>query len=359
MKKSVWLPALIAPVVVVGVVAAPALANAANTPIAGRNPSAADVIASVAKSSDAQYSGKLSQSSDLGLPELPSGSGGSSLEGNASDALDLATSSHDARVYVDGPDRARVQLTQQLAEQDLIVNGSTVWTWDSKQREATHVTLPSRADAKAMHDSTATPSEVAQKAIDAMTPSTTVSKPTSTKVAGHDAWQVVLTPKSSDTLVGSVRLAVDKQTGLPLSAAIDAKGQKTPAFQVGFTKLQYGDQDQKLFDFTPPSGAKVTTKGLSDAADHAKGDHRGWTASGDHAPSVVGTGWDAVAELPAGTVSTKDLGADGSQLLDQLTKPVDGGRAVQTSLVSVYLADDGRVLVGAVPVSTLVAAAAK
>ncbi len=78
MKKSAWLPAVIAPVVVAGAVAAPMIANAASTPIAGSDPSAADVIASVAQSSDAQYSGKVEQTSDLGLPELPSGSGGSS-----------------------------------------------------------------------------------------------------------------------------------------------------------------------------------------------------------------------------------------------------------------------------------------
>ncbi|WXF90468.1 hypothetical protein WDV91_14010 [Curtobacterium flaccumfaciens pv. flaccumfaciens] len=68
MKKSAWLPAVIAPVVVAGAVAAPMIANAANDPIAGTNPSAAAVIASIAKSSDAQYSGKLSQTSALGLP---------------------------------------------------------------------------------------------------------------------------------------------------------------------------------------------------------------------------------------------------------------------------------------------------
>lgn len=356
MKKSAWLPAVIAPVVVAGAIAAPALANAASTPVAGTNPTAADVIASVAKSSDAQYSGKLSQTSDLGLPELPTGSGGSSLQGDASDALSMLTASHTARVYVDGATRQRVQVTQQLAEQDLVRNGSDVWTWDSKQREATHVTLPSDTS-KAMQDGTTTPADIAQQAIDAITPSTTVSKPTSTTVAGQRAWQIVLTPKSSDTLVGRVQLAVDQQTGLPLRATVLAKGQTDPAFQVGYTSLSYGAPAARLFDFTPPSDAKVTTKDLSDAPAHAKdhaGEHAG--ARGD-APTLRGSGWDAIAELPAGTADRSSLDADGSSLLDQVTKAVDGGRALQTSLVSVYLTDDGRVFAGAVPVSSLVAAA--
>lgn len=354
MKKSAWLPAVIAPVVVAGAIAAPMIANAANDPIAGTSPSAADVIASIAQSSDAKYSGKLVQTSDLGLPELPTGSGGSSLEGNASDVLGLLTSSHTARVYVDGPDKQRVQLTQQLAEQDLVRNGDDVWTWDSKERTATHVVLPA---GKRTDDGTATPADIAKQAVAAITPSTTVSKPTEVRVAGHDAWQVTLTPKSSDTLVGSVRIAVDQQTGLPLRATIEATGQSDPAVQVGFTSLQYGAPAARLFDFTPPSGATVQTKDLSDAPAHAKGGdhHRAGGVAGTE-PNLSGTGWSTIAELPKGSVDQSSLGGDASGLLDQLTTSVDGGRAVQTSLVSVYLTDDGRILAGAVPVSALVAA---
>lgn len=361
MKKSAWLPAVIAPVVVAGAIAAPVIANAASTPIAGAHPTAAQVIASIARSSDAQYSGKLEQTSDLGLPELPTGSGGSSLQGDASDALSLLTAPHTARVYVDGADRQRVQVTEQLAEQDLVRNGSDVWTWDSKAREATHVVLPDHAAAgTGTEDGTVTPSELAQRAVDAITPTTTVSKPTTTRVAGHESWAVTLTPKGSGTLVGSVELAVDQQTGLPLRVTVLADGQTSPAFRVGFTSLDYGAPAARLFDFTPPSGAEVTTKDLSDRSTgaHAHSDHR---RPGDGTaaarPTVTGSGWSTVVELPAGTVDRSALGTDGSGLLDQLTRAVDGGRAVQTSLVSVYLTDDGRVFAGAVPVSTLVAAA--
>lgn len=354
MKKSVWLPALIAPVVVAGVVAAPVIAQAASTPIAGDHPTAAAVIASIAKSSDERYSGKLSQTSDLGLPELPTGAGGSSLEGNASDALNLLTASHTARVYVDGASKQRVQVTEQLAEQDLIRNGSTVWTWDSKQRAATKTTLPSRS-AQTPGSGTTTPTDVAEQAIDAITPTTTVSKPVATSVAGHDAWLLTLTPKSSDTLVGRVQLAVDQQTGLPLRASVTAAGKQDPAFQVGFTSLDYGAPAARLFDFTPPTGADVSTKDLSDSTPGSGARHRG--AGSAERPTVSGSGWDTVVALPAGSADQAGLDADASGLLDQLTTAVDGGRAVQTSLVSVYLTDDGRVLAGAVPVSALVAAA--
>ena len=45
-------------------------------------------------------------------------------------------------------------------------------------------------------------------------------------------------------------------------------------------------------------------------------------------------------------------------MLDSLTQPVDGGRLLTTSLVSVFFADDGRVLVGAVTPERLLDAAA-
>ena len=354
MKKSAWLPAAIAPVVVAGAIAAPVIANAAADPVAGTDPSAADVLASIGASRDAQYSGTLSQTSDLGLPELPSGSGGSSLEGGASDVLGLLTASHTARLYVGGEDEQRFQLTQQLAEQDVVRNGSDVWTWDSEERTAVHLTLPAGSDAPTA--GATTPAQAAERAVAAITPSTRVSEPTTVRVAGHDAWQVTLTPRSDDTLVGSVRLAVDQQTGLPLRVTVTAAGQDDPAFQVGFTSLDYGAPDARLFDFTPPAGADVTTKDLSDAGQHRPSQH-GQSQGAGVRPTVTGSGWDSIVELPTGDSARTTRDPDASALLDQLTKPVDGGRALQTSLVSVYLTDDGRVLAGAVPVSALVAAA--
>jgi hypothetical protein len=58
------------------------------------------------------------------------------------------------------------------------------------------------------------------------------------------------------------------------------------------------------------------------------------------------------------TDGTSSTDADTTGLLDQLTSEVDGGRVLETSLVSVLLTDDGRVFAGAVDASTLQAAVA-
>jgi hypothetical protein len=71
---------------------------------------------------------------------------------------------------------------------------------------------------------------------------------------------------------------------------------------------------------------------------------------------VTGTGWDAVVTVDAGASATAGIASD--PVLQQLTNPVDGGRVLSTTLVSVLVTNDGRVLAGAVPVSRLEAVAA-
>ncbi len=351
MKKPLrWLPAILAPVVIAaGVIAVPAIADAAATPPA-KSPQ--QVLALIAHSTDATFSGTVTQSSDLGLPQLPSTGPGSDSDTSA--VTDLLTASHTVRVFADGPAQQRLQVLDSLAERDVVRNGADVWTYDSKQNAATHLTLPSKS-AKADLGTT-TPSELAGKLVAALEPSTKLTVDKSASVAGRSVYQLTLTPKSAGTLVSRATLSVDASTGLPLKVVVDAKGQTSPAFSVGFTKIDFSAPAAKTFRFTPPKGAAVTTKTLP------TGEHPKAPAKGDlpaptvPKPTVTGSGWATIVELPTGGAQSK-ADAGQTQLLDELTTAVDGGRALQTSLVSVLLTSDGRVLAGAVPVSALVAAA--
>ena len=56
-------------------------------------------------------------------------------------------------------------------------------------------------------------------------------------------------------------------------------------------------------------------------------------------------------------VRLSELDPEQRALLESVTTAVDGGRVLQTALVSVLIADDGRVFAGAVPASRLVEAA--
>ena len=70
----------------------------------------------------------------------------------------------------------------------------------------------------------------------------------------------------------------------------------------------------------------------------------------DH-PLGGGPGEELFGDMGGGTE------LDRAALYEQLTTPVDGGRLLSSTLLSVLVTDDGRILVGAVPGETLLEAA--
>lgn len=349
-----WLPAVVVPVVIAaGAVAAHATAG---VDLPAKTPE--QVLALAARSSVRAFSGTVEQSSQLGLPQLPaSGSAalsGSSTEASVSSVLELVTGSHTARVFVDGPTNVRVQVMDTLAERDLVRQGTNVWLYDSAKATATHVTLPTAsASHAAVPDLTPgevqTPAQLAQKAFDAITPSTVVALGANTTVAGRTAYDLVLSPRTAGTLVGSVSIAVDSKTGMPLSVEVMAHGQKDAAFQVAFSALSLQTPAAGTFAFTPPAGTTVKQQAPPVRPDARATARRPGTGS-----AVTGSGWASIVRLPAGSVSASVLD---SPLLREATGSVAGGRVLSTSLVTVLLTTDGRVFAGSVPVSALQAAA--
>jgi outer membrane lipoprotein-sorting protein len=374
MNKTVrWLPAILAPALVVaGAIAIPTAANAA--PVLQQK-TAQQVLAMIVGAKDAAYSGMIAQSSNLGLPQLPSIGAGSANSGSdmTSTILDLLTADHNARVYVGGASKERLQVLDRLAERDVIRNGSTVWTYNSKTKAATKFTLPSHNGSAATPPATPpatpstavlTPAQLADKAIASIEPTTTVQVITTARVASRPVYQIELTPKANATLVSHVVLSVDAATGLPLKVVVDARGQKGDAFSLGFSTIDFSTPAASLFDFTPPSDATVSTPKAWVRPGHVGQNPDATTPATPvkpvrpAKPTIKGTGWDSIVELPAKTSGSKMPGSvRQSKLLDELTTTVPGGRALQTSLLSVLLLDDGRILVGAVPIASLEAAA--
>lgn len=348
------LPALALGVAVPAAVLIGALALPAQAAPAASAPTAQQLLEKVARSGGAHYSGTVTQTSRLGIPQLPA-AGPGSASGDESGIVDLVTAPHTAKVYVDGSTKQRVQVLDQLAERDVVHNGSSVWIWDSKQKTAEHVTLPTKTvdphDAGA--PSAATPADIAARLLAAADPSTKVTVAAgSASVAGRAVDRLVLTPTTDQTLVSRVVVSVDHATGVPLEVAVDARGASGDAVSVGFTDVSFSKPDPSLFAFTPPTGSKVTTKDLSSAS----ADRAHPSPSGAPHPTVTGSGWASIVSLPVGTLPTQ---LTSNPLYRELTTAVTGGRALQTSLVSVLITDDGRVLAGAVPVSALQSAAAR
>jgi hypothetical protein len=324
---------------VVGV-AVPVAANAA---VDLPDLSAEELLDLVASADVDALSGTIEQTSDLGLPDL------SSLTGDA-DALDLATGTHTARIYVDG-DRSRIQVLDRLAERNLYVDAAAgeAWWVDSETATATRFSAEDGATTPATPAPVPlTPSEMIDRALAAVDETTDVTVGTDARVAGRPVYELILDPRSADTLVGELRFAVDAETGVPLAVEITARGATEPAFSTGFTDVSFAAPPAETVQFTPGAGVAVTEEVLSPPKRPAADPEV-------ERPAVTGEGWDAVIEMPVGEAS-----ADGVDpaVLEQVTREVAGGRVLETALVTVLLTDDGRVLAGAVPAERLVAVAA-
>lgn len=354
------MPAIVVPAIVIaGAVVVPsAVGDNANLP--DRTPAQGLALAAGAKVT--QLTGTVEQSSNLGLPSL----GAMAAAGDASGAatmLELLTASHTAKVYLDEGTGARVQVLDPLAERDLVLSGSDLWYYNSARNEATHVTGPAGEAPKAPADpATITPQAMAAQFLAAADESTNVTLGRARTVAGRAAYELILTPKTDQTLVGSVSIWVDAETGMPLGVDVRARSQADPAIHVAYTSLDLSRPDPAVFEFTPPPGTEVDQKAMPGPTAGKPGNKPTADELKGAQPKVIGSGWSAVAVLPAaaGTAPTVRAGESeqADAMLEQLTTKVAGGRALTTSLASVLLADDGRVLIGLVPVGTLQAAAA-
>jgi outer membrane lipoprotein-sorting protein len=385
-----WTPAVAVPAVIAAGVLAGSLPASARDPLPEKTP--AQVLAMIGQHQTKSFSGTVEQSSELGLPDVPKV--GPSAGAGTGSLAELLTGPHSARVYVDGPTRARIQVMDRMAERDAVRQGNELWLYNSRDNTATHVTLPAPASKNSRsHDmpaGVATPEELAAKMLEKVDSSTKVAVAEDTEVAGRAAYNLVLTPRSDVTLVGSVAVAVDGENGMPLSVEVRARGQQEPAFRTAFSSLTLGTPDAGLFNFSPPPGASVKElavpsrtkdtdqagKGMADRNRATKGPagrhwadrHRDDKNVRGQAPTVTGTGWEVIVGIPAPSASAPSGSRDsGKQAVDKLlndpllrqaTVTVQGGRAISTSLVNVLLTDDGRTFVGAMPLERLQAAAA-
>jgi outer membrane lipoprotein-sorting protein len=351
-----WTPAIAAVAVVAGVaIAIPAAANAS---VSLPDKSPARLLALVASSRVTALSGDVTETSDLGLPSLPTTGTGSSEAGGVASDLALLTGSNSLRVYVNGPKNVRLQVLTSLAERDVILHGSDLWTYDSKGNTVEHATLTAphhgarpaaTPSAEPQSPVARTPEGLAHSLLAQLEPTSTVTVGGDVLVAGRSAYDLVLTPKASDTLIGSVSIAVDSATGLPLRVEIDAAGQTTPAVSIGFTTLTLATPSGSLFSFTPPAGAHVTEVKTPSARPAHTPD-----AAKKPAHTVTGTGWDAVVTVAASGSLAK---LAGSSEFTELTTPVPGGRVLHTSLVNILFTSDGRIVAGSVSVDRLEAVA--
>ena len=308
-------------------------------------------------------SGTVVATADLGLPTLPMGMSA------GADLTSLLSGSTTLRVWLDGSGRSRVAMIGDGEESDVIRDGRDVWVWSSSAKTADHYVLPERDPARTASvpegspDLPSTPQDAAAMALAALDDTTAVTTSGVARVAGRPVYELVLTPRQSDTLVARVAIAVDGETNVPLRVQVFSTQLTDPAYEIGFTSVDFAQPEPSLFSFTPPPGATVSRHEGPDAESAGRPEVQ---RSGMDEPSVVGTGWSsvAIATIPAERAGGDDpsgAGSDAMALLEALPRTSGTwgtGRVLSGTLVSAILADDGRIAIGAVPPERLGAALA-
>jgi outer membrane lipoprotein-sorting protein len=365
-RRARWAVPAAAVVITGGVIAGSLISVAQAAPgLPARTP--AQLLAQVADSHTPPLTGTVVETASFGLPRLPGTQNPTSL-------ASLLTGSHTLRVWYAGPEHFRLAVPESLSETDLFRDGSTAWLWESTANSVTEFALPAHQETSptppAPTPMALTPQQAAQQVLAAVGKTTAVSVDSNVTVAGQAAYQLVLAPKDSRSLIGQVQIAIDGQNGVPLRLQVFARGATSPAFQVGYTFIQFVTPSPSDVNFTPPPGATITKANLA-------GGQKAGPSRDTGNVGAYGSGWLTVLDLPSsgltsgaspagGPVSISNSAGDSGAVLNALlgsATPVSGswgsGRLLRTSLVSALITSNGRLFVGAVQPSVLYAAAAQ
>ena len=373
-RRLRWAAPFVAGAAIAAAAILPGVASGSDHPVLPAR-TAQQLLASLLAAQPPALSGTVVETARLGLPELPTPAAGS-----ADLSLpNLITGSHTLRVWLDGPEKQRVALVGDLAESDVVHNGPLLWLYSSRANQATKITVPADAGQSTenkLQSQLPTPQQAAAEAIAAITPTTKISVDDTARIAGRPAYQLVLQPKDSRSLVSAVKIAVDSETSTPLRVQVFGQDRSTPAFETGFTDVTFSAPPASVFAFIPPTGAKVTTASAGEvltgqrAGDGAVRRYkvtpttdasqlpqmRTATTKADQRTRTIGRGWTAVLVMDGSALTPSGSGESVSQaqsLLLGAARKVPGGRLLTTALVSILLTDDGRLFVGAVDGASL------
>ena len=162
-----------------------------------------------------------------------------------------------------------------------------VWTYSSATNTAAQYARPAGAatssPAPGAPASAVDPLAAITKGLQRFASTGTVAVTGQQTVAGQQSYLLTITPApGTTTTFGSVQVAIDGSTFVPLQVQVYAKGDTTPALSAGFTEVSYAGNDASLFRFTPPAGATVQHKTLPSMVNPTSGMTA--PASAKHAP---------------------------------------------------------------------------
>jgi outer membrane lipoprotein-sorting protein len=368
--RARWaVPAVVAVAVAAAFLTPPLFASADESKLPTRTPD--QLVTAVAKAGPTPLSGTVVYTARLGLPEIPFG------KVTGADPVALLSGSSTMRVWSDGGERSRVALLGATSEFSAVRDGAQAWTYSSTNDKVVHYALSAADTARydalraqvrsgtgpAIAGNLPTPAEAADAALGHAGEFSTVTAGKQTTVAGRAAYQLVITPKVAGSLVDRIVVAIDGQTSTPVRVQTwSTQDVQKPALEIGFTDLSFATPDDAVLTFSPPAGATVTGTGWEsvvtltgvDVAALIAGDPAALATVPGAKPTIGSTSAQGLIEEFApkdGSGAMPSL--DTSALYDQLTTAVPEGRLLSSTLLSVLVTKDGRVLVGSVSADTL------
>ena len=425
-----WIPAVVAPSVIAATaIAFPLQANAVDLP----DLSPAQVM-TLMDGEITGFSGTVVKSTDLGLPplELSSMMDESTIEEmkekmpegfedfvpnlieqNAlTQAVELISGSHTFRIYASEVGM-RVQVLDRMSQRDLIVNQDEFWFYDARNaiamtgpiefevsdadKAAAEAELRTKLDAYAaeLQLDLSNPDAVAEYLMAQAGESTDISVGKDHLIAGRAAYQLIAKPQSENSLIDSIVLSVDAETGMALDVKVFSREQEEVAVHVGFESISFETPNASLFEFEAPAGTTLqevdvagelgaleaqfeaefeamrgdlpTEAELEELKAELQAEYEAKYAD-QPKPEMVGDDWDAVVYVPAGmeleamgTEVGTELPAEllENEIFSDLFEEVAGGRVFSTPILNVLLTDSGEIYAGAVSIEYLLEVAAR
>ncbi|MEX2441807.1 MAG: hypothetical protein WD400_04090 [Pontimonas sp.] len=391
-----WMPSVtVAGVIAAASIALPMQASAVDLP----ERSVADLLAAMDDSVEG-FSGSVTKTSNMGLPELEMSQMMSEemiadmeermpegfedfvpqlVEQNPlTDVISFLAGSDTIRVYA-SEEGFRAQILDPMSQRDVIVNKDGVYSYSAKTNTVLTRSIDGDVDKPTLDELNSeieldltNPDELASALLAEAEGKAAITVGDDHRVAGQDAYRLVVTPESDVSLVQRIDISVDANTGLGLGVQVYSTEQADAAFTVAFDSVSYDTPDASIFAFSPPPGATVETlefsaeventltelqrEDLSDAEKEAlleslRADMGGEFGS-DVSSDTLGEGFDTVLTVNQLPEAFPREMLD-SELLRDFTTAVDGGTVFSTPLSNTLLTDSGEVYTGAVSVEYL------
>jgi len=171
------------------------------------------------------------------------------------------------RMWVAKDGRVRLELQSEKGDTQVLYDRHTVSIYDASSNTLYRYTIPPHEGGAGESSDLGTPTpptadheapSVAkiEEAISHLT-HVNISGATPTDIAGQAAYTVRVSPKETGSLIGGAELSWDATNGVPLRTAIYSSTRSSPAIELATTSISYGPVASSVFEFTPPSNAKI------------------------------------------------------------------------------------------------------